>query len=100
MPTYEYKCSDCNIVFEKFQKMTDEALKVCPNCGGSVKRLIGSGAGLIFKGTGFYITDYKKNDNVKQSTSTKTTTNTSNSTTNESTSAKTETKSTEVKAAS
>jgi len=59
MPTYEYKCNDCGVVFEKLQKFTEEPIKVCPECGGAVKRLIGSGAGLIFKGTGFYITDYK-----------------------------------------
>ncbi|MBN1296823.1 zinc ribbon domain-containing protein [bacterium] len=59
MPTYEYKCEACDYVFEKFQAMTDEPLDVCPHCGGHVKRLIGSGAGLIFKGSGFYCTDYK-----------------------------------------
>ena len=61
MPTYEYKCLSCGYRFEAFQKMTDEPIKVCPECGGEVKRLIGTGAGLIFKGSGFYITDYKNN---------------------------------------
>lgn len=60
MPTYEYECNDCSHHFEKFQKMTDEPIKVCPKCNGNVKRLINSGAGLIFKGSGFYVTDYKR----------------------------------------
>ncbi|MEJ2104804.1 MAG: zinc ribbon domain-containing protein [Ignavibacteriaceae bacterium] len=59
MPTYEYKCSSCNHSFEYFQSMTAEPLKVCPECGGSLKRVIGTGAGTIFKGSGFYQTDYK-----------------------------------------
>lgn len=61
MPTYDYKCLDCGIKFEEFQKMTDDPLTVCPNCGGHIKRLIGAGAGPIFKGSGFYQTDYKNN---------------------------------------
>ncbi len=61
MPTYEYKCLSCGHRFEVFQKMTDEPIKTCPECGGEVKKLIGAGAGLIFKGSGFYITDYKNN---------------------------------------
>lgn len=59
MPTYEYECLDCGSHFEVFQKMTDEPRKVCPSCGGNVRRLIGAGAGLLFKGSGFYITDYR-----------------------------------------
>ena len=60
MPTYEYTCPKCGHNFEAFQSMKDAPLKKCPKCGKSgVKRLIGGGAGLIFKGTGFYITDYK-----------------------------------------
>jgi putative FmdB family regulatory protein len=60
MPTYEYACSKCGYHFEKFQSMRDEPLKKCPKCSKSaLKRLIGGGAGLIFKGSGFYITDYK-----------------------------------------
>ena len=59
MPTYDYKCLECNYSFEEFQKMTDEPLEVCPSCEGKVKRLIGSGAAPIFKGSGFYQTDYK-----------------------------------------
>jgi putative FmdB family regulatory protein len=61
MPTYEYVCPKCSHEFELFQSMRDEPLKQCPQCKKSgVKRLVGGGAGLIFKGTGFYITDYKK----------------------------------------
>jgi putative FmdB family regulatory protein len=67
MPTYEYLCSKCGHQFEKYQSMSDSALTVCPKelCGqkkwgkGKVKKLIGAGAGLIFKGSGFYITDYR-----------------------------------------
>ena len=59
MPTYDYKCTECDYTFELFQKMTDEPLKTCPKCKGKVKRLIGMGAGPIFKGSGFYQTDYK-----------------------------------------
>ena len=61
MPTYEYACPKCGHEFEQFQSMRDEPLKKCPKCKKqSLKRLVGGGAGLIFKGTGFYITDYKK----------------------------------------
>ncbi len=59
MPTYEYKCTQCGYVFELFQTMSAEPVKTCPKCKGIVKRLIGPGAGPIFKGTGFYQTDYK-----------------------------------------
>jgi putative FmdB family regulatory protein len=61
MPTYDYSCLKCGKDFEAFQSMKDAPLKVC-TCGkkGKVRRKIGGGAGLIFKGTGFYITDYKK----------------------------------------
>jgi putative FmdB family regulatory protein len=59
MPTYDYKCPDCGHAFEEFQTMKAAPLKKCPECGGrNVKRLIGAGAGLIFKGSGFYKTDY------------------------------------------
>jgi len=60
MPTYDYVCSDCRHSFEMFQSMTAEPISKCPECGGKVKRLIGSGSGPIFKGNGFYQTDYKK----------------------------------------
>lgn len=61
MPTYEYACSKCGHTFEQFQSMRDAPLTQCPKCKKKgLKRLIGGGAGLIFKGSGFYITDYKK----------------------------------------
>jgi putative FmdB family regulatory protein len=67
MPTYEYECTKCKKTFEAFQSMKDDAYKTCPKekcCmktwgKGKVKRLLGAGAGLIFKGSGFYITDYR-----------------------------------------
>jgi putative FmdB family regulatory protein len=59
VPTYEYECRQCGHRFETFQSMKDEALKVCPKCGGALRRLIGTGAGIIFKGSGFYQTDYR-----------------------------------------
>src|SRR5882724_7259958 len=60
MPTYEYQCDKCGHRFEKFQSMTSAPIKKCPSCGkNALKRLISGGAGLIFKGSGFYITDYR-----------------------------------------
>ena len=63
MPTYDYKCSNCNHRFEYFQPMSAEPLTECPECKGLLKRIIGTGAGTIFKGSGFYQTDYKGNSN-------------------------------------
>ena len=59
MPTYEYECTKCGHVFERFQSMLDEPVKRCPKCRCKVRKLIGSGAGIIFKGSGFYQTDYR-----------------------------------------
>ena len=59
MPTYDYVCEKCGDHFEHFQKMSSEPLSVCSKCGGHLKRLIGSGVGIIFKGSGFYCTDYR-----------------------------------------
>lgn len=64
MPTYDYQCTKCGHEFEKFQKMSDKPLAKCPECDGKVKRLIGSGSGIIFKGSGFYATDYKKSSSA------------------------------------
>jgi len=60
MPTYEYECKKSGKRFELFQNMKDEPLKKCPECGGPVRRLIGAGAAVLFKGSGFYATDYAK----------------------------------------
>ncbi len=60
MPTYEYVCDACEHQFEEFQSITAKALRKCPACGKSkLRRLIGTGAGVIFKGSGFYETDYR-----------------------------------------
>lgn len=69
MPTYEYRCEYCGHDFEAFQKMTDEPIKECPQCRGKVKKLISAGCGLIFKGSGFYSTDYKKCSSPKENKS-------------------------------
>jgi putative FmdB family regulatory protein len=59
MPTYGYRCKQCGHEFDVFQSMKDKPDAKCPKCGSAAKRLISGGAGLIFKGSGFYITDYK-----------------------------------------
>ncbi len=71
MPTYEYQCENCGHEFEQFQSITARPLRKCPNCKkNSLNRLIGSGAAVIFKGNGFYETDYRsesyKNDQKKE----------------------------------
>jgi putative FmdB family regulatory protein len=61
MPTYDYECRQCQHRFELFQSITEDPVKVCPKCGKkSVRRLVGGGLGIIFKGSGFYTTDYKR----------------------------------------
>ena len=68
MPTYDYKCSNCNHTFEYFQPMSAAPLTECPECKGNLKRIIGTGSAPIFKGSGFYQTDYKgKSENSKKS---------------------------------
>jgi len=60
MPTYDYLCQGCGYSFEKFQSITEKVMRKCPECGKNrLRRLIGSGAGVIFKGNGFYQTDYR-----------------------------------------
>lgn len=59
MPTYEYRCDSCEKTFEVFQSITAEPVSACGHCGGPVRRLISGGGGLLFKGSGFYITDYR-----------------------------------------
>ena len=68
MPTYEYECQKCKKVFDVFQKMSDKHLSVCldKDCKGNVKRLISKGAGFIFKGNGFYATDYRSENYKKR----------------------------------
>ncbi len=60
MPTYEYECTKCGHTFEAFQTISEKPLSRCPECKGSVKRLIHGGLGVIFKGSGFYSTDNKR----------------------------------------
>lgn len=61
MPTYDFECPDCGHTFEQMQSITAKPLKLCPKCGKRhVRRLIGAGGGLIFKGSGFYLTDYAR----------------------------------------
>ena len=80
MPTYDYICESCGYEFERFQSITARPIRKCPKCGkGSLKRLIGAGSGVIFKGAGFYQTDYRsesykkaeKNEKSKADTTTK-----------------------------
>lgn len=71
MPTYDYKCTFCHHSFELFQSMSEERVKYCPVCNGEVKRLIGTGAGTIFKGKGFYQTDYKSSIDTSKKSDTK-----------------------------
>lgn len=59
MPTYEYLCPSCGNEFEEFQSMTEAPIETCPRCSRRVQRLMGAGAGIVFKGSGFYQTDYK-----------------------------------------
>jgi putative FmdB family regulatory protein len=66
MPTYEYECRKCGHRFEEFQSIKAEPLKACPRCRGKVQRLISGGAGLLFKGSGFHITDYRSESYKKK----------------------------------
>jgi len=65
MPTYDYRCKNCGYQFEAFQKMSEEPLRDCPVCNGTIQRLISAGNGFIFKGSGFYITDYRSDSYKK-----------------------------------
>lgn len=67
MPTYEYECQKCKYKFEKFQAITDKPVKRCSKCNGKVKRIISSNVNFIFKGSGFYSTDYRSQDYIKRS---------------------------------
>ena len=88
MPTYDYKCGNCQHEFEKFQSITAKPIRKCPECGKlRVQRLIGAGAGIIFKGSGFYQTDYRSEGYKKAAESEK-----KSSTDKDTTKKKTETK--------
>ncbi|MDR1373538.1 MAG: zinc ribbon domain-containing protein [Treponema sp.] len=65
MPTYEYECKSCGHTFDVCQNMRDEPVKICPQCGREVRRLINGGTGIIFKGSGFYVTDKAKGTAAK-----------------------------------
>ncbi len=67
MPTYDYLCNHCGYEFEVFQAMSDNPLDSCPQCSGHVRRLVSGGSGLIFKGSGFYLTDYKNKTSTPSS---------------------------------
>ncbi len=67
MPTYDYECRSCGYRFEAFQKISDDALTDCPECGiNQLRRLIGGGLGIIFKGSGFYVTDTRKSESASE----------------------------------
>ncbi|MEQ9265664.1 MAG: zinc ribbon domain-containing protein [Balneolaceae bacterium] len=80
MPTYEYKRED-GTTFEISQRMSEDSLTICPTTGQKVKRVISGGSGVVYKGEGWYVTDYKNGSNKDTSTSPKTTTKTSEKTT-------------------
>jgi len=66
MPNYDYECKVCGHSYRKFQKMTEDPDRTCPKCNGEVRRLIGLGGGVIFKGSGFYTTDYRSPEYLKK----------------------------------
>ena len=89
MPTYQYICDDCQYEFEKFQSITARPIRKCPKCGRlSVQRLIGAGAGVIFKGSGFYQTDYRS-EGYRKAAESETKSGTDKDTTKKKTEAKT-----------
>lgn len=70
MPTYEYRCANGHL-FEQFQRISDPPLEACPQCGAGAERVLSGGAGLLFKGSGFYITDYRSDTYKKAAESDK-----------------------------
>lgn len=83
MPTYDYACKNCGHRFEAFQSMRDDQLTTCPQCATeSLQRLIGAGAGLVFKGSGFYLTDYKKSGSTPATASSSSTNGSGNAASN------------------
>lgn len=90
MPTYEYRCTACGYEFEELQPITADPLRMCPSCSQpSLKRLLSGGTGLVFKGSGFYLTDYKNSQSSSSSEQTKKTSSASKSTTDSTTAATT-----------
>ncbi len=83
MPLYEYQCQICGVRFERRQHMNDEPVKVCPECGGEVRRLI-QPVGIVFKGSGFYVTDNRAKSSTSGTGSTKKPSKTSSKTSGES----------------
>ncbi len=71
MPTYDYECAKCGKSFELFQSITAKPITKCPKCGGKTRRLIGGGSGILFKGSGFYQTDYRSDSYKKKAESEK-----------------------------
>ncbi len=78
MPIYEYQCLECGKIFEEFQSFSDKPIGQCPSCKGRVKRLISKGVGLVFKGSGFYCTDYRGSESKTSSSSSCSTCSSSN----------------------
>lgn len=76
MPTYEYECGKCGETLEIFQKITDPPRKRCPKCRGALRRRVGTGAGVLFKGAGFYATDYRSESYKKAASAEKSDTKT------------------------
>lgn len=76
MPTYEYQCGKCGETLEIFQKITDPPRKRCPKCRGALRRKLGTGAGVLFKGSGFYATDYRSESYKKAASAEKSETKT------------------------
>jgi len=97
MPTYEYECKNCGYHFEKLQSIKADPIKNCPECGQDVKRLICGGLGVIFKGNGFYTTDYKRSSAGTTSTNNSGNKDTKNQPENNSAAAKPEAKTEEKK---
>jgi putative FmdB family regulatory protein len=98
MPTYDYECSACKHKWEEFQSIKAEPTKKCPECKkAKAKRLIGTGAGVIFKGSGFYQTDYRSSSYQKAADADKSSQSESSGTKSESTGGKTESKSSDSK---
>ena len=69
MPTYTYRCINCEHQYDVFQSMKEDSHTICPSCKGEVRRVIGLGGGIVFKGKGFYVTDYKNNQTSKNESS-------------------------------